>query len=116
VGGEFFKEFKAPELAEVIEYQRASIEVDYGARMFSRHAIPEQLTGHAEVYIEDASIELDEDLFALAADGLDGAAGQQVGSSAQAAASHQMGVAADAENSPAWQSSLQGADYGFNFG
>ena len=116
VGGELFKEFKAPELADVIKHQRAGIEVDDGARMFPCHAIPEQPARHAEVHIEDAPVELDEDLLALAADGLDGAASQKIGGAGQTAASNQMGVTAGVENSTPWQRSLQGADNGFYFG
>ncbi len=74
--GHFRIKFDAAELAHVIEDQGAVVEFEDGADVFGKGAIPEELAGHAEVHIKDPAIEVQENLFAAAADGGDGSAGE----------------------------------------
>jgi hypothetical protein len=64
--GQFVKEFKPSELANIIIDKDAGVELEHGARKLARHRIPEQFAGHSEVHIQDTVPQFEIDLLAAA--------------------------------------------------
>lgn len=69
--GNFGIELHAAELPDVVKDESAVIEFKNRPRVFGALAIPKKLAGHAEVDVEDAAVELYEDLLAMATHAFD---------------------------------------------
>lgn len=66
--------FNTAELADIVEDQCAVVEFENGARIFGSGTVPEKFTRHAKVDVENAAVELGEDLFAATANALNSCA------------------------------------------
>lgn len=80
--GRFFVKFEAPKLSNIVVEQCSRIEIEDGAGVFTGVGFrltlmgkvmgnPEQLSGHAQVDVQDTAVEFDEDLFAAATHSID---------------------------------------------
>ena len=77
-------------MAYIVIEQGAVVEREDGARVFAGFGVPKQLAGHAEMDIENATVEIDEDLLAATANVADDAAGERVRGFGEVRASHAM--------------------------
>lgn len=64
----FREELDAAELANIIVKQSAVIQMEYGSCVLAGRAVPQQFACHAQVDVEDPSVEIEQDLFAATAD------------------------------------------------
>jgi len=68
--GHLREEFDAPELANIVIEQGALVQMKNGTRVLAGSGIDEQLARHPKMDEENATVEFEKDLFAMAADTL----------------------------------------------
>src|SRR5579875_1688593 len=114
--GESFEKFDTAELTDVVIYQGSVVELEQRARVLAGCGVPQQFAGHAEVDVEDAVIEIDENLLAAPADPLNDASGQPLRRLRMAAARHALRIEFGALDGAAGQMRRNRSNYGFDFG
>lgn len=110
------KKLDAAKLADVVIDQRTAIEMEIGAGVFAAVGVPQEFPRHAEVDVEDATIEFNQDLFAMTADPFNAAAGEGGGGFSKATACDAVRVEFGVVNRAADNVGRDGADDGFDFG
>ena len=108
--------FDAAELTDVVKDESAVVEFEDGAGIFGAFAIPEKLAGHTEVDVQNATVELHEDLLAAPAYALNFFASERFCSGGPWGASHAVGGELDVLDGVPGDVRRNGADDGFNFG
>ncbi len=86
IGRNLGKELHAAKLPDIVVDEDSAIQFEDGPGVFARSRIPEQIAGHPEMNIEEAAVEVYQDLLAVTANRENAGAGERAGRSVAIAA------------------------------